>query len=80
MPVTTRKQLFELPDVIATRVTIIFYSDARDALLKALNEKSSLVNLQRERGRCGMEALPLRHRPHLIGDTFLEILRFDHFG
>jgi ATP-dependent Lon protease len=38
MPVTTRKQLFELPDEIATRVTIIFYSDARDALLKALNE------------------------------------------
>ena len=38
MPVTTRKQLFDLPDEIATRVTIIFYSDARDALLKALNE------------------------------------------
>jgi ATP-dependent Lon protease len=38
MPVTTRKQLFELPDDIATRVTIIFYSDARDALIKALNE------------------------------------------
>ena len=38
MPVTTRKQLFELPDEIATRVTVIFYSDARDALLKALNE------------------------------------------
>lgn len=38
MPVTTRKQLFELPDEIATRVTIIFYSDARDALLKALND------------------------------------------
>jgi len=38
MPVTTRKLLFELPDEIATRVTVIFYSDARDALLKALNE------------------------------------------
>ncbi len=38
LPITTRKQLFELPDEIATRVTIIFYSDARDALLKALNE------------------------------------------
>jgi ATP-dependent Lon protease len=38
MPVTTRKQLFDLPDEIATRVTIIFYSDARDALLKSLNE------------------------------------------
>jgi ATP-dependent Lon protease len=38
MPVTTRKLLFDLPDEIATRVTVIFYSDARDALLKALNE------------------------------------------
>ncbi len=38
MPVVTRKQLIELPDEIATRVTIVFYSDARDALLKALNE------------------------------------------
>ena len=38
MPVATRKQLIELPDDIATRVTIIFYSDSRDALLKALNE------------------------------------------
>jgi ATP-dependent Lon protease len=36
MPVATRKQLFELPDDIATRVNIVFYSDARDALLKAL--------------------------------------------
>jgi ATP-dependent Lon protease len=38
MPVATRKQLFELADDVATRVTIVFYSDARDALLKALNE------------------------------------------
>ena len=38
LPVVTRKQLIELPDEIATRVTIVFYSDARDALLKALNE------------------------------------------
>jgi len=38
MPVATRKLLFELPDEIATRVTVVFYSDARDALLKALNE------------------------------------------
>jgi ATP-dependent Lon protease len=36
MPVATRKQLFELPDDIATRVNVVFYSDARDALLKAL--------------------------------------------
>jgi len=38
MPVASRKQLADLPDEIATRITIIFYSDARDALLKALNE------------------------------------------
>jgi ATP-dependent Lon protease len=38
MPVATRKQLIELPDEVVTRVTIVFYSDARDALLKALNE------------------------------------------
>jgi ATP-dependent Lon protease len=38
MPVSTRKQLIELPDEIATRVAIIFYSDARDALIKAINE------------------------------------------
>jgi len=38
MPVATRKQLIDLPDEVATRVTVIFYADARDALLKALNE------------------------------------------
>ncbi|MBK1644334.1 TIGR02688 family protein [Thiocapsa imhoffii] len=38
LPVTTRKQLIELDDDIATRVTVVFYSDARDALLKALIE------------------------------------------
>ncbi|MCG6941952.1 MAG: BREX system Lon protease-like protein BrxL [Thiohalocapsa sp.] len=36
LPVTCRKQLIELDDDIATRVTVVFYSDARDALLKAL--------------------------------------------
>lgn len=38
MPVATRKLLIDLPDEVAKRVMIIFYSDARDALLKALNE------------------------------------------
>lgn len=38
LPVATRKQLVELDDDVATRVTIVFYSDARDALLKALLE------------------------------------------
>jgi ATP-dependent Lon protease len=38
MPVTVRKQLFDLPDELATKVTVVFYADARDALLKALSE------------------------------------------
>ena len=38
MPVTTHKQLVDLPDEVATRVTTVFYLDARDALLKALAE------------------------------------------
>ena len=38
MPVATRKQLSDLPDDVATKVTIVYYSDARDALLKALND------------------------------------------
>ena len=38
LPVSSRKQLIELDDDIATRVTVVFYSDARDALLKALAE------------------------------------------
>jgi ATP-dependent Lon protease len=38
MPVSSRKQLFELSDEMATRINIQFYSDAPDALLKALLE------------------------------------------
>ncbi|MCX6875594.1 MAG: hypothetical protein NTW21_17570 [Verrucomicrobia bacterium] len=38
MPVSIRKQRCDLPDEMATRVTIIFYSDARDALLKASHD------------------------------------------
>lgn len=38
MPVSTRKQLNDLPDEIATKVTIVFYGDVRDALIKALGE------------------------------------------
>jgi len=36
MPVGARKQLFDLSDDMATKLTIQFYSDAREALLKAL--------------------------------------------
>jgi ATP-dependent Lon protease len=38
MPVSSRKQLFELSDEMATRINIQFYSDTPDALLKALLE------------------------------------------
>jgi ATP-dependent Lon protease len=38
MPVTVRKQLFDLPDDLATKVAVVYYTDARDALLKALSE------------------------------------------
>ena len=38
MPVTCRRQLFDLSDDMATKIDIQFYSDARDALLKAMVE------------------------------------------
>jgi ATP-dependent Lon protease len=38
MLVSSRKQLFDLPDDLATRVSIEFYSDAVDALVKAVVE------------------------------------------
>ncbi len=38
MPVSCRRQLFDLSDDMATRVDIYFYSDARDALLKAITD------------------------------------------
>jgi len=36
MPVSTRKQLIDLSDDMATKITVQFYADAREALLKAL--------------------------------------------
>lgn len=38
MPVSCRRQLFDLSDEMATKVDIQFYQDARDALLKAIAE------------------------------------------
>jgi len=38
MPISARKQLFELPDTLATKINIEFYADAKDAFLKALVE------------------------------------------
>ncbi len=38
MPVACRRQLFDLSDDMATKIDIQFYSDARDAVLKAILE------------------------------------------
>jgi len=38
MPVSARKQLFDMPDELATKITVVYYADAKDALLKALSE------------------------------------------
>jgi ATP-dependent Lon protease len=38
MPISSRRQLIDLPDDVAAKITILFYLDARDALLKALAE------------------------------------------
>jgi ATP-dependent Lon protease len=36
MPISSRRQLNDLPDDLAAKITIHYYTDARDALLKAL--------------------------------------------
>jgi ATP-dependent Lon protease len=38
VPVSARKQLNDLPDELATRITVSYYADPRDALLKSLVE------------------------------------------
>jgi ATP-dependent Lon protease len=38
MPVACRRQLFDLSDDMATKIDIQFYADAKDALLKAIQE------------------------------------------
>ena len=38
MPISARKQLFDLPDALATKISIEFYADSKDAFLKALVE------------------------------------------
>ena len=38
IPISSRKQLYELPDDMATKIAILYYSDARDALIKAISE------------------------------------------
>jgi ATP-dependent Lon protease len=36
MPISARRQLNELSDEMATKIAILYYADAREALLKAL--------------------------------------------
>jgi ATP-dependent Lon protease len=36
MPISARRQLFDLPDSLATKISIEFYADPKDAFLKAL--------------------------------------------
>lgn len=38
LPVSARRQLLDVSDEVATKVSFLFYSDAQDALLKALAE------------------------------------------
>ena len=38
MPVSCRRQLMDLSDEMATKIDIRFYSDARDVLLKVVND------------------------------------------
>ncbi|MFM0378488.1 hypothetical protein PQQ72_15890 [Paraburkholderia strydomiana] len=38
LPVSCRRQLFDLSDDMATKLDVEFYQDVRDALLKALGE------------------------------------------
>ena len=38
VPISARKQLNDLSDDVAARLTVLYYTDARDALLKALQD------------------------------------------
>jgi ATP-dependent Lon protease len=38
MPVSARKQLFDLSDEMATKVNVLFYGDAREGLIKAISD------------------------------------------
>jgi ATP-dependent Lon protease len=41
VPISARKQLNDLSDEMAMRLSIVYYADAREALLKALADKSA---------------------------------------
>jgi len=38
MPVSSRRQLFDLSDEMATKIDVQFYSDARDSIIKAIDD------------------------------------------
>jgi ATP-dependent Lon protease len=38
IPISARRQLNELSDDMATKMSILFYADAREALIKALGD------------------------------------------
>ncbi len=38
LPVSARRHLLDVSDEVATRVSFVFYNDAHDALVKALDE------------------------------------------
>ncbi len=38
MPISSRRQLLDLPDDMATKVKIVFYSDPADAFMRAILE------------------------------------------
>jgi ATP-dependent Lon protease len=38
IPISARRQLNELSDDMATKIGILFYADAREALIKALGD------------------------------------------
>jgi len=38
MPISARRQLNDLSDDVATKISVLYYADAREALLKALSE------------------------------------------
>jgi ATP-dependent Lon protease len=38
LPISARRQLFEFPDELATKIDIQFYTDVRDALMKSLGD------------------------------------------
>ena len=38
IPISARRQLNELSDEMATKISILFYADVREALIKALGD------------------------------------------